>query len=217
MIEHERRMPRFKRLPKYTMPPEVRERIPSLEMSDDEINVLRLRHAKMCFGSFSAILEDEKIRKTFPPDRIAEIESNIRKVKQAKGYALLYSLLFEPAGNDAIDILVQKLVSLKPSVYDDVLESLGSDYTDMFFDNALILFYRCFDKEDISSKILSFLETNAVRDPLDFASLCMSLGSSKNEDLLDFLYSMYLFFKDNFPEDSYFEGPLLAMVDIVGA
>ena len=57
--------------------------------------------------------------------------------------------------------------------------------------------------------------SSKIRDPLDFSSLLMILGRSKDAKYIHFLYTFYVFFKDNFPDKEYYEGPFLGLNEII--
>ena len=54
-------------------------------------------------------------------------------------------------------------------------------------------------------------DIKAWYDTQDFASIIQTLGLVKNDRNLTYLYSFYVFFKDNFPDEDYFEGPLFGI------
>jgi len=199
----------------YNLTNEMKQKIPSIYLSDDEITVIKLRHARIHFINISKLLSDESFTKEIPSERLKEMENHINEVKETTDYDYLFSLLSKTKGSDAIDILIEKLLHLKPNVFEDIIDGLCDNYSEIFIDNALITLKKVFEKNDISEQILNLLKSNKIRDPLDFASLLMVLGQSRNENLLETLYSFYVFFKDNFPDEEYFEGPLLAMCDIL--
>jgi hypothetical protein len=100
-------------------------------------------------------------------------------------------------------------------LYKDVLFKLTSDYNDVFIDNAILILGNEYRSRDISKDIIDTLKTNKIRDPLDFSSILMLLGKSGDSDYIDILYSFYVFFRDNFADDEYYEGPLIGIYEII--
>lgn len=191
MPQYNRRMPNVKRIPKLSVPEDILRKVEATMLLPQEVTATRMRYKNLHFHNFSEIIQHPEIRK--------DIEKNMQIVKETEDYANLFSLLSEKAGADAADLLTEKLMRLKPGVDDDVLAALSEVY----------------EREDISAKIISLLESNKVRDMLDFSSLLMLLGRSKSRDVLPVLYSYFVFFRDNYPEEEYYEAPLFAMYDIV--
>ena len=191
MPQYNRRISNVKRIPKLSVPEDILQKVETTMLLPQEATATRMRYKNLYFHNFSEIIQHPEIRK--------DIEKNMQIVKETEDYANLFSLLSEKAGADAADLLTEKLMRLKPGVDDDVLAAPSEVY----------------EREDISAKIISLLESNKVRDMLDFSSLLMLLGRSKSRDVLPVLYSYFVFFRDNYPEEEYYEAPLFAMYDIV--
>ena len=197
MPQYNRRMPNVKRIPKLSVPEDILQKVEATMLLPQEVTATRMRYKNLHFHNFSEIIQHPEIRK--------DIEKNMQIVKETEDYANLFSLLSEKAGADAADLLTEKLMRLKPGVDDDVLAALSEGYERG----------EVYEREDISAKIISLLESNKLRDMLDFSSLLMLLGRSKSRDVLPVLYSYFVFFRDNYPEEEYYEAPLFAMYDIV--
>lgn len=215
MSQYARRMPNVKRIPRLSVPEDILQKVESIPLLPKEVTVARMRHRKLRFNKFSELIQHPEVRKDVPPERLQEIEKNIKFVKETEDYDTLYSLLREKAGADAADLLAEKILQLKPDAADDVLAGLCESYSNFFFENSLLLLNEVYKREDISDKIVSLLESNKVRDMLDFSSLLMLLGRSKSREVLPVLYSYFVFFRDNYPQEEYYEAPLLAMYDII--
>ena len=138
----------------------------------------------------------EAMKRANPEDlRIAEITENIEKVESENRYTVLFDYLSSGIGNDAISPLIKKLRDKNQNLYEDVLSKLTSDYTDTFMDNALLILGGEYKYQDISDKIVETLMSSKIRDPLDFASLLMILGRSKDSRHIDFCILFMFFLK----------------------
>ena len=215
MSQYARRMPNVKRIPRLSVPEDILQKVENTPLLPKEVTAARMRHRNLQFYKFSELIQHPEVRKDIPPERLQEIEKNIRFVKETEDYDTLFSLLGEKTGADAADLLAEKLLQLNSGVVDDVLAGLCESYSNFFFENSLILLSEVYQKENISDKIVSLLESNKVRDMLDFSSLLMLLGRSKSREVLPVLYSYFVFFRDNYPQEEYYEAPLLAMYDII--
>lgn len=216
MVEFKRRMPRFEKIPQIIATKENIDNLKKINFKHDIITVIRLRHAKLRFDNVDEITI-AAIKKISPNDgRTKEIVENIGKVKTTEDYDALFAFLSTKTGHDSISSLIRKLRNKKCDFYKDVLSKLNTGYNDIFLDNAILILGNEYSNRDISNDIIDTLKTNTIRDPLDFSSLLMILGKSKDSRYLNILYSFYIFFKDNFADDEYYEGPLIGINEING-
>lgn len=214
MIEYKRRMPRFEKIPGISATKVNIQKLKKGTFNQDIITVNRLRYAKLDFGDIDEIAL-AVMKQKMPDDiRTKEIIENIGRVESTENYNDLFDFLSSKIGCDAITSLVKKLRNKKHNLYKDILSKLTTGYNDIFIDNAILILGNEYCYKDISNDIISALKTNKIRDPLDFSSLTMILGKSNDTRHLNFLYTFYVFFKDNFPEEEYYEGPLLAINEI---
>ena len=107
--------------------------------------------------------------------------------------------------------IIDKIISLGLDSYLLFIEKLSAQYSEIFFDNSIRYFSRLIEYDNMSSVILSLIKKDYVRDPKDFASLIQVLGKSKIREDINLIYSYYIYFKDNFPDDTHYEGPLFGM------
>lgn len=215
MLNYERRMPRVGKIPQIKAMKKDIDKFKKVILERELITTIRLRHAKLNFKNVDEIAL-EAMKRVIPGDsRIAEINENIEKVESENRYTVLFDYLSSRIGNDAISPLIKKLRDKNQNLYRDVLSKLTCEYTDIFIDNAILILGGEYVYQDISNEIINTLMLNKIRDPLDFASLLMILGRSKDTRHIDFLYTFYIFFKDNFPEAEYYEGPFLGLNEII--
>lgn len=207
-------MPRYERIPIIDLPPEKLKEINQLPLSKIQVTVNKLRHVKISFPGHDEIARKLLIKKLKNDKRTKEALTNTKLIESCNEFNTLFSYLSTSVGCDAITLLNKKLKSINKDLYKMVLTKLEDAYNDLFIDNTIVILANELRINDISENILEFLKLNKMRDPLDFSSMLMILGQSKNKGLINLLYSFYIFLKDNFPEEEYFEGPLLAIKDI---
>jgi hypothetical protein len=209
-------MPRYERIPRITATTKDIEELKTANFQEGPITVNRLRDAKLDFHNIDEVALAFMKRKLPDDSRTKEIMESVSRIELVENYEELFSFLSSRIGADATSALIRKLKSKKHDLYKDVLIKLTAGYNEIFMDNAIMILGNEFHQKDISDDIIHVLMSNKIRDPLDFSSLLMILGKSNDSRHLNFLYSYYTFFKDNFPEEEYFEGPLVAIKDIVG-
>jgi hypothetical protein len=217
MLEYKKRMPRYNKIPKITATNRDIEKLSIESFRNDDISVTRLRYAKLDFKNIDEIAIDVMQRKLPDDSRTKEIMESVSRIEASEEYDELFSFLSSRTGADAFSPLIRKLRSKKDTLYADVLSKLADGYNDIFMDHAVLILGYEFSHRDISDDIVRTLISDKVRDPQDYSSLLMLIGKSCDSRHIDFLYSLYIFFRDNFPEDEYFEGPLLAIKDIADA
>jgi hypothetical protein len=106
----------------------------------------------------------------------------------------------------------------KKSFFEDLLAKLREPYEDLYFDNALMAIFKILrDKPERGHGIISFLSEDKVRDPIDFSSLFMTLLATNSREHMDWLYTYFVFFQDNFPQDNHFLGPYYAMMSLLSS
>ncbi len=215
MLDYKRRMPRLTKIPQIKATKKDIDKLRNAPLSQEVVTTIRLRHAKMTFKNADEVVLNA-FKRALPEDyRLAELKDNIKKVESENRYSVLFDFLSSRTGNDALSPLIRKLRNKNQNLFEDVLSKLISGYTDTFMDNALIILDGEFEYHDIGDRIVDTLKSGKIRDPLDFASLAMVVGRSKTAKHIDFLYTFYVFFKDNFPDKEYYEGPLLGLKDLL--
>ena len=215
MLNYERRMPRLKKIPQVKATEKDIDKLKKVILEQDVINEIRLRHTLSISKKFDEIAL-EAMKQAIPNDpRITEINKNIEKVESENRYAVLFEYLSTGIGIDAKSPLITKLRNKNSKLFVDVLSTLTGVFSNIFIDNALSILGGEYEYQDISDNIVETLMSGKIRDPLDFASLIMILGRSKDARHIDFLYTFYVFFKDNFSEEKYYEGPFFGLEEII--
>jgi len=182
---------------------------------DDAMGGISLRRVKMLIGDISDHFESMSKKGEITADRCREAKELEKLLKTSNDYNALFACLSTKAGQDIFSKLANKLKELNPSFCKDILNHLTEAYTNIFFDTAFLILAQECKAQDISADIIATLKTNKIRNPLDFASLLMTLGQTRNRENLPLLYGFYEFFVDNFPDENHMLGPLLAIQDIV--
>ena len=215
MLEYTRRMPRYEKIPRIKATDDDIGKIRTAAFQEGLVTITRLREGKLDFLNIDEVAR-EAMKRALPNDsRTIELMESVNRVEVEESYENLFGFLSSSIGADAISVLISKLRSKKYDVYKDVLMKLATGYNNIFMDNAILILGTEFHVCDISVEIVHLLMSNNIRDPQDFSSLLMLLGRSNESTYLNFLYSYYVFFKNNFPEEEYFEGPLIALQEIV--
>jgi hypothetical protein len=210
-MKYERRMPRFEVIPMLEPPDDIAEWYLEQQYSSEEINVFRLRNIWIV----SPQVENSIAEK---------VQDNIRDKERAKKYwekkeslrrqndvgVLLEELIQNKNVDSRIDI-IDRLFELDNGIYKVFLENLKKEYLPHYFDDTMRVLVRTIRRQNITEDILDLFRSNKFRDPQDYASLLQVLGFIKSKTNLGLLYSFYVFYQDNFPDTSLFEGPLFGI------
>ncbi|MDR1787662.1 MAG: hypothetical protein LBR16_04345 [Treponema sp.] len=209
-----RRMPRFERIPLCALPADL-----DLEAWYEEQKTGELPSA-FTLRDFADTMQDEEhtIRdlalRFCEPARQRELEESKRVIAKETDVSVLMAMVTDKRYADAHPELIRRMEALDPDVYRRYLEKFKTpDYEEKDMDFGVKILMNKMKERDLSQEIIALLKGDYVRSPFDFAGLVQILGFRKTEENLRLLYGFYHFFKDNFPTDSYFEGPLLGIAN----
>ncbi|NLK46660.1 MAG: hypothetical protein GX297_08435 [Treponema sp.] len=210
---YNKRIHKYQKIPLLSVPENIEEWYKNQDFSENEITVFKLRHIFIRSPDIEEVIM-RNVLKEIKDDqkRIENYKTNIEYINNEESENVLLKLLNENSFQDCRVEIINKLISINENIFLKVLELLENDYTDIFFDNSLRILSRTALKRDISKEIISFINSNSIRDPKDFSSIIQILGCCKNEEVLQILFSIYNYLVDNFPDDEYYEGPLFGLM-----
>ena len=110
------------------------------------------------------------------------------------------------------DRLCKKALTMQAEVMPPLLRRFKTSFQDSVTETAVyILGYA--DREYVDQLIAMYPE---IRNPYAQSMACVALGVQKREDALPLLLREYERFKREYPEESYCQGPLLAIYILYG-
>jgi len=214
-MNFERRMPRFDKIQILEPPNNIEEWYENEKYSEEEINVFRLRNIWLLKPEIEKEIFNIMIKKIKDNERKNTYAKQSKYIRTENNVEILFKLFNDKEYYDVHAIILDKIESLDTNFYKKYIDMLKNKYDDIIFDNALRFLVRKIKVKDITEEILELLRTNSIRDPQDFASLVQIMGFQNNEKNIKYLYSYYNFFKNNFGEENYFEGPLYGISYII--
>jgi len=214
-MNFEKRMPRFDKIQILDPPDNIKEWYFLQEYSEEEITVFKLRNIWLIKPEiekemFSLTILEEKDKK-----RINRYNQQRKYISDENNVEILKKIYNDKEYFDVHPIILDKIVGIDPDFYKKYLEILRGQYDDIVFDDALRFLVRKIKIKDITEEIIELLRSNAIRDPQDFASLTQIMGFQNKKENIKYLYSFYSFFKNNFEDREYFEGPLYGLSYII--
>jgi hypothetical protein len=154
---------------------------------------------------------DNMVFNIIDKERIMKYNAFLIKMNTEKNSDYLISLLDGEKDYEIKSYIYKKLIELNSNVYAKFFDKLKVYYSEECFDNAIIILGLTMKNHDISLDIIEFLKEGYIKKPSDFSSLMQLLGYRKNSLNLQYLYTYYKYFKDNFVNKDYYEGPAVGI------
>jgi hypothetical protein len=210
-VQFKRRMPKIEKIPLMKVPGDI---------SGEFGEKLRLDESRSVFVIRDFFLESEldgSLEKTLLKVMDDEKLRNYKKLRQViiaeTDIGNLFNLLSQENNIGIKTHIYKRLVDLDPEIYTQFLEKLKTPYSEECYDSVFLILGMTLQTTDISPAIIEFLRGNYIRDPADFASMIQLLGYGKGDVNLQYMYTYYHFFIDNFEDEHYYEGPVIGMAN----
>lgn len=104
-------------------------------------------------------------------------------------------------------ILQQKVLENEDELLPKIITMLVSSGNSVFIEHAAKIIPQC--SKNYSKELLEILDN--VRSPYAVSLICIALGFIANEDAIPIIYDKYFKLKKTFKNESYAQGPLLAL------
>jgi hypothetical protein len=108
-------------------------------------------------------------------------------------------------------LLQKRLVQYKETSIPLILNEIKKPVTSEFIELAIKIIYA--SSENYSDKIIEIIK-NHQRAAYPISQLCMLLGFYDNKNSEKLLWNYYHYFKENFCNETYKDGPLLGLIEI---
>jgi len=191
-------------------PPEsIEEWFKTIKYSNETITVFRL-HEMIDINEIDQNAFYNDLKRHLTKEERKESEEHLIWIKNENCISELLSIYDNDKHKELVREIVSRIIQLDNCIYKKFLEKLKVKYTENEFDNVIHILVETIKTKDISEELLEVLSSDYVRDPQDFAVLIQILGLCSN-DTFSYLYTFYNYFKNNFPEENYYEGPLLGI------
>lgn len=210
-MNYERRMPRFEVIPMLAPPEDISEWYSKQQYSSEEINVFRLRNIWIVSPEVENTIAEKVQDNIRDKERAKRYWEKKKSVRRQNDVGVLLEELLQYKNVDSRIDIIDRLFVLDSGIYKIFLENLKKEYLPHYFDDTMRILIRTIRKQNITEDILDLFRSNKFRDPQDYASLLQVLGLIKSKINLGLLYSFCVFYQDNFPDTSLFEGPLFGI------
>lgn len=104
-------------------------------------------------------------------------------------------------------ILHKKVLENEEQFLPKIINMIKNTGNDVFIEHASKIIAKC--KNNYSKELLEFIDE--IRYPYALSLICITLGFIGEEDVIPVMYNKYLDLKKLYPNESYNQGPLLAL------
>jgi len=209
-MDNQKRMTRFKNIQILEMPIDIIKWYRSIKYSGEEITVFSLHHMIEIDERDSAIFLKD-IRKRLSNSELLESTNLLCIIENSEEIEFLKDLLESKKHRELTNKIVERMYTINDYIYKDYLDKLNTKYSEDIFDTIVSVLIITIKRKNIVNEIFELLINDKIRDPQDFAVLAQILGIAITEDKVNYLYSFYKYFINNFPDNNYFEGPLFGI------
>ncbi|MBU0756514.1 MAG: plasmid pRiA4b ORF-3 family protein [Nanoarchaeota archaeon] len=152
----------------------------------------------------------KKLYKLLPKSRKGEIDNEKKEIIAANGPEEMLKIIMK--GIDTINeyFLMDKILEFEERVVPDLIDILKGNTNDGVVEYCIKLIYNC--KMDHTKQILDAL--SSIKIAYNLSMVCLLLGLTGNRDVIKPLWDCYHFLKEEYPSESYAQGPLLALSEI---
>jgi len=106
-------------------------------------------------------------------------------------------------------LLKKKIVGFSEFAVPKIIEKLKENQDDCFAELAVDIIHK--SEIDCSSQLLGIL--NSIKQPYTLSLVCMLLGLLGTREAIKPVWDCYYFLKEEYPEEDYEQGPLLALYE----
>jgi hypothetical protein len=110
-------------------------------------------------------------------------------------------------------LLIEKMLEYKEKTMPLILKELKTTSDDLFVDIAIKILHR--SKVDISNELIRLIHHHQ-KIAYIVSQLCMLLGFYNNPQIIKTLWDYYHYFRENFNEETYSDGPLIGLIENTG-
>lgn len=175
----------------------------------DEMSAPLLAHFSITTG-FNEKLQEamwEILEGDLDPKRKAVIKEEQEKISRLETGEEVVK--FIRSGYDVVnrELLCKKVLTMQAEVMPPLLRRFKTSFQDSVTETAVYILGHA-DQEYVDQLIEMYSE---IRSPYAQSMACVSLGVQEREDVLPLMLREYERFKREYPDESYCQGPLLAI------
>lgn len=107
-------------------------------------------------------------------------------------------------------LLKKKILRSSDLTLPRIIEKLKDNRSDAFAELAVAIIYE--SKANCGARLLEILDS--ISDPYTCSLVCMLLGLIGPREAVEPIWNYYHYFKDEYPDETFDQGPLLALYEM---
>jgi hypothetical protein len=139
-------------------------------------------------------------------------ENEKSKIMKCNNPEDLFKIIINTPDNINQILLIDRLLEYKEKTIPLVLNELKTTSDDLFVDIAIKTLYK--SKINVSNDLI-YIISHYQKIAYVVSQLCMLLGFYDNSSAIKILWDYYHYFKENFVRETYSDGPLLGLIEIM--
>lgn len=180
----------------------------------DKMSAPLIAHFSMTAG-FNEKLQNvmwEILEGDLDPERKAKIKEEQEKISRLETGEEVVKFIRSDYDVVNRELLCKKVLTMQAEVMPPLLRRFKTSFQDSVTETAVYILGHA-EQEYVDQLIEMYSE---IRSPYAQSMACVALGVQEREDVLPLLLREYERFKREYPEESYCQGPLLAIYILYG-
>jgi hypothetical protein len=194
-------------------PPNLRIRYGDCDLSNSQIDSENLHDISAPRMIYSLLLtpEIEDYAGIFMNRLMTRGREEAKQIDEADTIDQLVAIMQQTPDPLNHSLLISKMVDLCPRSADRILQEFEKPVNTTFLELGIRISHRCGHRDN--SKLLGLI-VNGPNNAYRISLLCMLLGFTGTTEHIALLWGYYKYFKEQFPSETYSDGPLLGMIEI---
>ncbi len=144
------------------------------------------------------------------PERMAMAKAERVSIENEENPQVLLKYLRSNIDGMNRPFLIRKALEYEAEILPGVVQRLMTSGNDHFIETAVRLLGK--SREDHTAPLVQ--RYDEIRNPYTQSLLCVVLGLRGKEDIIPWVYEKYMEAKRLYPEETYSEGPLIALYEL---
>ncbi|OGS38292.1 MAG: hypothetical protein A2551_08220 [Elusimicrobia bacterium RIFOXYD2_FULL_34_30] len=147
-----------------------------------------------------------KAMSSVPRERWKKEAEKIKKETKLEGLLKIMAEFPDPFNHP---LLKKKILGYSSIAISTIIETLRNNQNDVFVELGIKIIYE--SKIDCSFELLRMLDS--IKDTYTLSTVCLLLGFIGHKEAIQPVWNYYHFFRNAYPEETYEQGPLLALYE----
>lgn len=153
---------------------------------------------------------DAQIYKELPQDKKDQMKEENKLAENEENIDKLYNMLRKGLFPSAVAIIASKIMSNKDEIVPRMLRDFKNSANDNFVESTARILVKA--QDNYSKEIAAILPQ--IKYPYTQAVACYMLGKIGGEEYIETLYEYFIRLKNNYKNETYFEGPLVGLYEL---